>query len=105
MTERDALIARDLKRRLRGAVPLVELRVYGSRARGDGDEWSDLDVFVEVENTSPEIRERIADAAWELSLEYLVHVSPLVFTRHELEETPQRSSPVVRNIMREGVTV
>lgn len=105
MTEQDTRIARDLKRRLLGAVPLVELRVYGSRAREDSDEWSDLDVFVEVEETSPKIVELIADAAWELSLEHLVHVSPIVFTRHELEDTPQRSSPLVRNIMRDGVMV
>jgi predicted nucleotidyltransferase len=105
MVERDALIARKLKLRLQSAVPLVELRVYGSRAREDSDEWSDLDVFVEVEESSPEILDLIADAAWELSLEHLVHVSPMVFTRHQLEGTPQRSSPLVRNIMREGVTV
>jgi len=105
MTERDALIARTLRLRLQNAVPLVELRVYGSRARGDGDEWSDLDVFVEVEESSTEILDLIADTAWELSLEHLVHVSPIVYTRHQLEATPQRSSPLVRNVMREGVTV
>lgn len=105
MTERDRKIALELKKRLSEIAPLADFKVFGSRARGDADEYSDMDVFVEVETATRDIRKKIAQIAWEVGFNYLVHISPLVFTREELENTPVRSSPIVRNIREEGVTV
>lgn len=105
MKERDLSIAMDLKRRLAALVPLVDFRVFGSRARGEPDEYSDLDVFVEVERLDPNLKERLLDLAWEVGLEHLTVVSLLIYTRDEIEHTPHRSSPIVKAIAREGVRV
>ena len=61
MKERDVEIARQLKERLSEVVPLIDFRVFGSRARGDDDEDSDMDVFIEVESLDRETREKIFD--------------------------------------------
>lgn len=105
MNDYDRGIARELRELLTGRVPLVDMRVFGSRAREDAEPGSDMDVFVEVSEVTPIIREAIADAAWEVGIRHLLHISPLVFSREEIECSPLRSSPVVRNIMREGVEV
>ena len=102
-TNRD--IAVNLKERLSPKVPLIDFRLFGSRARDDFDENSDMDVFIELEEVTQEMRTVIADTAWELGLENLIHISPIVFSRHEIEDTPQRSSPLVRNILREGIRI
>lgn len=105
MTKRDQQIAEELKKRISATVRLVAFRVFGSRARGDADEDSDMDVFMEVERIDEEIKRKIQEVAWEVGFEHLLHISPLVFTRHELEETPLRSSFIVQNIVEEGVEV
>lgn len=105
MTERDELMAKEFKKRLSGVVNLVDFRVFGSRARGDAEEYSDMDVFIEVETASRDTMKTIAHIAWEVGLDYLIHISPLVFTRDEIENTPLRSAPIVRNIRREGVAI
>jgi uncharacterized protein len=103
MTERDYEIARKLKRRCSERVPVVEMRVFGSRARGDNESDSDMDVFIEIERYTREIEEIVRDIAWETSLEYFIHVSPLIFSRDEIENSPMRSSPILGNVREEGV--
>ena len=60
-----------------------------------------MDVFIELEEVTQESKDVIADTAWELGLENLIHISPLVFSRYDIEQTPQRSSPLVQ----EGIRV
>ena len=105
MTKRDTEIAKELKERLSKAVDLVDFRVFGSRARGDQDEYSDLDVFIEVEYSDKELEERIYDITWEVGFENSLYISPLVFTRYEIEDSPLKVSPIVKNICVEGVKV
>jgi predicted nucleotidyltransferase len=105
MTQLDHEIAAQLKARLSTVARLVDFRVFGSRARGDADEYSDLDVFIEVESLDKTVEDAIQQIAWEVGIEHLIHISPLVFTRHEIEETPLRSSFIVQNIAEEGVEV
>jgi predicted nucleotidyltransferase len=105
MTERDYEIARKLKRRWSERVPVVEMRVFGSRARGDNESDSDMDVFIEIERHTREIEEIVRDIAWETGLEYFIHVSPLIFSRDDVENSPMRSSPILGNVRKEGVMV
>lgn len=105
MTERDHEIVRKLKRRCNEKVSIVEMRVFGSRARGDNVSDSDMDVFIEIERYDTEIEEIIRDIAWETGLEYLIHIYPLIFSRDEIEHSPLRSSPILNNVMEEGVLI
>jgi len=105
MTDRDYTVARDLKLRLASAVSLVDFRVFGSRARGDADEYSDMDVFIEVDQLDSGLKERIMDISWEVGFENFMVIAPLIFSRDELENSPLRSSPIVKAITTEGVVI
>lgn len=105
MEQKDFEIAKELKAKLSQVVPLIDFRVFGSRARGDMDEYSDMDVFIEVESLDKETKNRISDIVWEVGFQNFVVISPLIFTRHEIEESPLKASPIVENITKEGVRI
>ncbi|NTW67744.1 MAG: nucleotidyltransferase domain-containing protein [Nitrospirae bacterium] len=105
MREKDRIVAVELKRRLSAIVQLVDFKVFGSRARGDDDEYSDLDVFIEVEALSPSLKEEISDIVWEVGYQNDMVISPRIFTRDELERSPLRASSIVKAIADEGVPV
>ena len=105
MNQKDHKIALELKEKLAGIVPLVDFRVYGSRARGDAGEYSDMDVFVEVEHLDRDMKKKINHLSWEVGFNNYMLISSLIFTRNEIENSPLRSSPIVRNIFAEGVKI
>ena len=105
MKQKDYEIAKKLKEKLSEIVCIVDFKVFGSRARGDVGEYSDMDVFIEVENLTKELEEKIYHTAWEVGLEHLIYISPLIFTRYEIEDSPLRVSPVVKNINEDGVRI
>jgi predicted nucleotidyltransferase len=105
MEQKDYEIAKELKEKLSEIVPLIDFRVFGSRARGDGDEYSDMDVFLEVESLNKETKNRISDIIWEVGFKHFIVISPLIMTRDEVEKSPLRASPIVENVVKEGVKV
>lgn len=105
MTSDDLQVAKELKQRLASLAQLVDFRVFGSRARGDADEDSDMDVFVAVESLTPELKEGIHQITWEVGFKHFLVISPLIVSRHEVENTALRSSSIIRSINREGVSV
>lgn len=105
MTDKDKNIAQEFKERLSKIVDLLDFRVFGSRARENADEYSDMDVFLEVERIDEVLEAQIQKIAWEVGFKNFVHISPLIFTRYEILETPLRSSFIVQNIVEEGIKV
>jgi predicted nucleotidyltransferase len=103
--DHDIQTARELKKRVSKLTPLIDFRLFGSRARGDADEYSDMDIFMEFETIDKDLKNRVKNAAWEMTLESGIVVTTLLFSRHEIENSPLRSSPIVRVIMEEGVSV
>ncbi len=103
LSEADRQVAREVRRRLAAIVPVLDLRIFGSRARGEAAPDSDLDLFIEVEEVYPELRERISEIAWEVGLEMDRVISTVVATCHDLEQGAMGASPLVLNIEREGI--
>jgi predicted nucleotidyltransferase len=103
LADRDRQIVRELQRRLARITPLRDLRVFGSRARGDAAPDSDLDVFIELEEATPELRQRISEIAWEVGFEMDRVISTVVATRDDLEHGAMGANPLLLHVRREGI--
>lgn len=103
LSESDRQIAQEFQRRLMAIAPVLNLRVFGSRARGDAAPDSDLDVFIELEECTPELRQLISETAWEVGFEMDRVITTLVATPSELESGAMGANPLVLNVEREGV--
>jgi len=91
------------KKLLNKKLKVAELILFGSRARGDADPDSDLDVLVIADELSPELEEYISECAWEAGFQYGIVIVPVVFTRNEWENGPERYSLLAETIKSEGV--
>lgn len=79
------------------------IAMFGSRARGDADPDSDMDVLVVVNDISPELEDYISECAWEAGFEHGIVIVPVVFSRDEWENGPERYSLLAEAIRAEGL--
>jgi predicted nucleotidyltransferase len=93
--------ARELRRRYGREV--VELRLFGSFARGEADEDSDIDVAVVLEHVDWHTRGAVIDLATDVGLPFDLRISPTVFDRETWERWRREERPLVMDIEREGV--
>jgi len=84
---------------------LLDLRLFGSKARGTDLHDSDLDVMIVLEDSSPSIESEIDDLIFEINLKYNCFITAIFFSRKELELGPLDESPVYKKILQEGITV
>ena len=82
---------------------LVELRLFGSHARGDFDEGSDYDILVIVDRRTDDVREIVLDADVEMMNRYEKLFAALIYDKSEWQKA--RSFPHAWNIEREGVVL
>ena len=106
LSEADRKIVKRFKNlMLDRGIPVLETIAFGSRARGDGEPDSDLDVLVIVERSDLAIENAISECAWEVEFDPGVLIQSVVMTRHEVQDTPQRSSLFMMAVRRDGVKV
>ena len=83
----------------------LHLIAFGSRARGDAEPDSDLDVLLIVNELTPELEDYISECAWEAGFTYGIILVPVVFTRNEWGNGPERYSLLAEAIKSEGVNL
>jgi predicted nucleotidyltransferase len=82
---------------------VVLVSLFGSKARGDFDEESDIDVLLVVENRNNQLWEDIVGIEAELMLKYDTVISSLIMSRDNYEWHLRHRAPLYRNIEREGI--
>ena len=84
----------------------VELRIFGSVARGDYHEHSDIDILVvlpgKVDNA---IEEQVFDMAYDIELEYGLVIGTIVYSRDFWYSDSAVVMPLYKNIQRDGLFV
>ncbi len=81
--------------------------LFGSRARGEGNEGSDLDLAVILSGDERSHWRHIVDVATELNLgyEYRIRISPLIVSQTRLVELRDRERAIAHAILVEGIEV
>ena len=97
----------EFKKRVSAALGhnLVEMKLYGSYARGDFTKDSDIDILVTVRNFNPEDEKKIWSEALEINLDYDVFITAIVMADSEFHSEKWRVLPFIKNVEREGMVL
>ena len=86
---------------------VFKIFLYGSYARGDNDEYSDIDIVAIVKGIRMDLQaelQKIWDLSADIGLKNDVVVSPTVIPYDEFEEY-KNILPYYRNIVKEGLRI
>ena len=100
----DPVLSQEVQQVVEDLLPYDPERVilFGSLARGDADEYSDVDVLV-VKRTKTRFVQRLVDAARLISLPRNVDV--FVYTPEELSAMEEDGNPFIESALRDGIVV
>jgi len=84
---------------------LLAIILYGSKARGDYDINSDIDIAIIVEGLTKELKSQILDIVTAIELEYLTPLSTLILSKEEFELLKSRERRIALDIEREGIEI
>jgi len=89
--------------RARFGARVLHVILFGSRARGEGDAESDLDVLVVVDDGDWRFHDAIADESVEPWLTHGALISPVTMNRREYEQLREWRTLFYRNLERDGI--
>lgn len=91
--------------RLGLSVNVVDIRLFGSEARGEATSESDIDVLVVVQPESERtaLEDCVIGIAFDVNLEFGVYVSPRVITPRILNHPVWRETPFIKNVAGESI--
>jgi len=105
LKDNELAAVRKLKETLTRDFGLVGLKLIGSKARGDSDTESDIDLVIVLKDYDWERQMAIYDVCFELSVEHDVLLSPIIYSDEEFSSPLIRATPFYEAVAEEGVPV
>lgn len=84
---------------------LIELNLFGSKARGDDRPDSDLDVLVIVATDDCHIRESVYNIATDILLQTDLCISPKIISKDQFDQLRKENTSFIRNVSRDAFSV
>ena len=103
LTENEKKAVEALKQELKGRFDLKDMRLFGSKARGEAGPDSDVDIMIELDKRSSKIESEIDDITFDINLRNDSFITTIVFGQDELQHGPMKESPIYKAICKEGI--
>lgn len=84
---------------------LVDVKLFGSRARGDARKDSDIDVLVIIDSDDWRVCDIVYDIATDILLEMDICISPKVISRNRYNYLYNAKTPFIKNVIRDGISI
>jgi len=84
---------------------LIELKLFGSKARGDGRPDSDVDVLVIVATDDWHIRDKVYDVATDMLLQVDVCISPKVISKSRFVQLCKEGTSFIHNVSKDAISI
>lgn len=96
----------ELKQRLLEKFPDAEVILYGSKARGDDEEFSDIDLLILLNGkVNTQLEEEVISLAFQVELKYELVFGLLIESKEFWNTELARAMPIHWNIDRDGIPV
>jgi predicted nucleotidyltransferase len=107
LTHEEKAALGEIKQRVQSIVGqrLQGIVLFGSKARGDFDPESDLDVAILVDGLDQETKRRIIDVVVDVEVKFLLVVSSLVLSWEDFQSLRARERRIAIDIESEGVSL
>ena len=84
---------------------LLELRIFGSKVRGDFDKESDIDILLVIDSDDWHLQEAISKIAADINMEFDCNISPVIYTKLERERNKYFRTLFTQEVEKEGVSL
>lgn len=105
LTDNELKALQSLKGLISKKYNLLEFVVYGSKASDTDTAESDIDLMIELEEEVSNARWDIYKITADVNIGYGCVISPVLFSRKDIEDGPLGESPIYKWIAEEGVSV
>ncbi len=106
LSENECSAVRHAAKMLKSSFDVSDVILFGSKARGDDDEESDIDILLLInQSVSNTLRDNIVNALFDIELQYNVSLSPLIVSMEEWQEGPLSVLPIRDEIDKHGITI
>ncbi len=104
LSEKEAIAIQEFKQKVKSRFSLVALKLFGSKARGDYNKYSDIDVLLVMKNPSSKEELEIHAIAVDILLKYEIDLSVKIFSEKEYKKLNSIPTIFMRFIQKEGVS-
>ncbi|MBI5788030.1 MAG: nucleotidyltransferase domain-containing protein [Candidatus Schekmanbacteria bacterium] len=84
---------------------LLELKLFGSKVRGDFDEESDIDILVVIDSEDWRFKEKISYITADANIDFDCNLSPVIYYKKDHEKNKYFNTLFIQELENQGIPI